>query len=773
MKTGSLKSVKTVNATYYLWLVLCVTMLHACSSTKNLPPGDALYTGAKVTFKDDKASAKKKKALRKQLTSLTRPKPNAKFLGIPLKLNIYNAFAKSKKWPGKWLREKFGQPPVLLSTVSLDHNVQVLQNYMVNKGYFHAKVNGDTIVKGKKATALYESRTGDQYHVQRVEFKGDSSILHQTVQETMPKTLLKSNEPFDLDVITAERQRIDNHLKEHGFYFFSPEYLLIKADTTVGNNKVNLYMTVKPETPSQAQKVFRINDVFIYTGFNLEPGQMDTSKTGATYYKGYYVIDRRKIFKPKLFQQSMAFDPGDVYNRTDHNASISRLISMNIFKFVKNRFEVVPNTDSAKLNAFYYLTRLPKKSLRAELNGNTKSNNLTGSNISISWRNRNALRGGELFAIKASAGFEVQYSGQFRGYNTFRYGLEPSLTFPRFLIPFFNFNTKGGFLPRTTIKLGYDVLQRQKLYTMNSFRTSYGYTWKESLEKEHELNPISINYIQPVNITPEYTDSAKRNPTLYNAIDTQFIIGSDYTYTYTNVLNYKPVNGFYFTGGIDLSGNIAGLAMGANIKKGDTAKIFGAQYSQYTRLQSDFRYYRKVGEKSVFANRIMVGVGIPYGNSHQLPYIKQFFSGGNNSIRAFRSRSVGPGTYEAPKNVGLLAEQPGDIKLELNTELRFPLAGVMEGAVFVDAGNVWLFNADTSKPGALFTSKFLSELAAGAGVGIRFDLSFLVLRFDLAFPIRKPWLPAGERWVLNQVKWGSSEWRKENLVFNLAIGYPF
>jgi outer membrane protein insertion porin family len=317
------------------------------------------------------------------------------------------------------------------------------------------------------------------------------------------------------------------------------------------------------------------------------------------------------------------------------------------------------------------------------------------------------------------------------------------------------------------------VLQRQKLYTMNSFRASYGYTWKESIQKEHELNPISINYVQPINVDSAYTDSAKQNKTLLKAIEKQFILGSEYTYTYTNVLNYKPVNGFYFSGGVDLSGNIAGLAMSANIKKGDTAKIFGAQFSQYTRLQSDFRYYRKVGEKSVFANRIMVGLGIPYGNSSQLPYIKQFFSGGNNSIRAFRSRSVGPGTYESPKDVGLLAEQPGDIKLELNTELRFPLAGIIEGAVFVDAGNVWLFNADTSKPGAQFSNKFLNELAAGAGVGIRFDLSFLVLRFDLAFPIRKPWLPKGERLVLNNVDFGSSAWRKENLVFNLAIGYPF
>ncbi|WP_207512072.1 translocation and assembly module lipoprotein TamL [Longitalea luteola] len=764
---------KTARYTYYALLVLSLLTLYSCSSTKNLPAGDALYTGARIDIKDNKVSKKKKKALRSQLSSLTRPVPNQRFLGIPFKLYIYNKFAKAKKGPGKWIREKWGQRPVLLSDVNLNTNVQVLQNYLINKGYFHAQVAGDTTVKNKKASADYAVQTSDQYHIDKVEFRGDSSVLPQTIRETMPKTLLKPNDPFDLQVVTTERTRIDNYLKEHGFYFFSPDYLLVKADTTVGNNKVDLFMTVKPETPADARKVFRIKDVFIYTGFNLEPGQMDTSKRGATFYKGYYVVDRRKIYKPKLFQQSMAFDSGDVYNRTDHNASISRLISMNIFKFVKNRFEVVPNTDSALLNSFYYLTRLPKKSLRVELNGLTKSNNLTGSNVTIAWRNRNAFRGGEQFVVRASAGFELQYSGQFKGYNTFRFGLEPSLSFPRFLVPFFNFNTKGGFLPRTTITLGYDVLQRQKLYTMNSIRGSYGFTWKESLEKEHELNPIEINYVQPVDITSEFTDSAKNNPSLYTTIDTQFILGSSYSYTYTNVLNYRPVNGFYLNAGIDLSGNIAGLAMGANINKGDTAKILGKQFSQYTRLQGDFRFYRKVGEKSVWANRIFTGIGIPYGNSSALPYIKQFFSGGNNSIRAFRSRSVGPGTYQGPQNAGLLAEQPGDIKLELNTELRFPIVGIVQGAVFIDAGNVWLFNEDKNKPGSLFTNKFINELAMGTGAGVRFDLNFLVLRFDLAFPIRKPWLPEGERWVLGQFDWGNSEWRKQNLVFNLAIGYPF
>lgn len=766
---------KKANCTYYGYLLAFCVFVASCSSTKNLPAGDALYTGAKITFKDSKLPHKKKKALTAELASLTRPKPNSKILGIPFKLNIYNAFANKKKGLGKWIRNKMGEPPVLLSSLNLDHNVQVLQSHLVNKGFFNARVRGDTTIKGKKASATYIIRTGDQYTVQNVQFMGDSSVLQQSIRETMPKTLLKPNDPFDLDVISAERGRIDNYLKEHGFYFFNPDFILVKADSTIGNTKVNLFVTVKPATPPEARQVYHIKDVYIYTGYNIGAGNPDTNRANATYYKGYYLVDKQHFYKPKLFLQSMAFNSGDVYNRTDHNASISRLISMNIFKFVKNRFEVVPNSDSAQLNTYYYLTRLPKKSLRIEVNGSTKSDNVTGSNISVSWLNRNTLRAGELFAVKASAGFEVQYSGQFSGYNTYRWGIEPSLTFPRFLVPFFNFNTKGSFLPKTTIKIGYNILQRQKLYTLNSFNTSYGFSWKENLRKQHELNPVDITYVQPINVTPEYTDSANHNPTLQRAIAKQFILGSNYTYTYTNVLNNnQPTNGIYFSGGIDISGNVAGAITGGNVQKMDTAKIFGAAFSEYTRLQGDFRFYRVVGnKKTIWANRVFVGLGIPYGNSSSLPYIKQFFSGGNNSIRAFRSRSVGPGTFEGPQNAGLLSEQPGDIKLEMNTEFRFPIVSIVNGAVFVDAGNVWLYNEDSTKPGSLFTSKFMNELAVGTGFGLRFDVTFLVLRLDLAFPLRKPWLPTGQRWVLNQIDFGSSAWRRENLILNLAIGYPF
>lgn len=663
---------------------------------------------------------------------------------------------------------------MLLSEVRLDHNVDVLKSFLENKGYFQAKVSADTSVKGKKASAEYTVSTGHQYTIAEVQWPQDTTtILGNKIRESAANTLLKADDPFDLNVIKTERMRIDDYLKENGFYFFNPDNILVNVDSTIGSKKVNLYVTLKPQTPEEAREVYRINDVYIYTAFNLrETTVADTSKRNAEFYKGYWVVDRRKFYKPKLFQDAMPFQPGDIYSRTEHNTAINRLINLDIFKFVKNRFEVVSHPDSSLMNVYYYLTRLPKKSLRIEVRGNTKSNNLTGSNITLGWKNRNTMRGGEILSVNLNYGFEVQYSGQFRGFNTMRYGVEAAMTFPRFLVPFFNFNTSGGYMPRTKASFSYDILNRTKLFSMNSFSFNFGYNWKENARKEHELIPFTITYVNPINVSQEYLDSAKGNTTLLRAVEKQFILGTTYSYTYNNVLGATPANGIYFNGVLDLSGNVAGLLTSANAKKGDTVKIFDAPFSQYSKIDLDFRWYRRVGGgKTIWANRIITGVGIPYGNSTVLPYIKQFFSGGNNSIRAFRSRSVGPGTYVNPNDVSFF-DQSGDIRLELNSELRIPLSGIIHGAVFVDGGNIWLFNEDTTKPGGKFSGDFLNQLAVGAGVGLRFDFNFLVLRLDLATPLRKPWLQ-DKRWVFNQFNLKNRDWRRENLVFNLAIGYPF
>ncbi|MDP9229334.1 MAG: BamA/TamA family outer membrane protein, partial [Bacteroidota bacterium] len=755
---------------YFLFFTF-LYFIAGCSNTKYLPDNDTLYTGAKVTVNGPRLKPKEKNQLRKDLTKITRPRPNSKILGLRVKLFAYNIAGKPKKeksFLGQ-LKYKFGEPPALLSDLDLNKNIELLDNYMENRGYFQVAVTGDTIVKRKHARATYKVETGVQYKINDVVFEKDTTLLHTSVLAAADNTFLKSGDPYDLDKIIAERLRIDGYLKEHGFYYFNPDYIIVQADSTIGDNKVNLYVKVKPVTPPEAREVYRINDIYIFSNYSLNTVATDTAKSNAFYYEGYYVVDKKKAYKPKLFRQVMLFNPGDIYNRSNHNRSLNRLYNLGIFKFVKNRFEPVPWIDSAKLDVFYYLTPFPSKSLRFEINTNTKSNDLTGSQVSITLKNRNKLRSGELFNISAYVGSEIQHNGRFSGFNTFRTGAETTLSLPRFLVPFFNFNTRGGFVPKTFIQLGYDVLTKTKLYTLNSFRFNYGYNWKEKPNKEHELKPIAINYVLPLNVTQLYKDSIKGNSTLKRAIDTQFIVGSNYSYLYNGLLSqplYK--GGSYFNGTIDLSGNVLGLFLGGDAKAGKPGKLFNSVFSQYIRADVDMRQYIKTGLTSVLANRIIVGFGFPYGNSLELPFIKQFFVGGNNSIRAFRSRSVGPGSYLPPGfgSSNFLPDQSGDIKLELNTELRSKLSSIFNGAIFLDAGNIWLYNDSsyTHKPGSQFSKFFLKELAVGAGVGLRFDISFLVLRLDVAIPLRKPYLPEGQRWVINQINFGSRQWRRDEIV---------
>jgi outer membrane protein insertion porin family len=762
---------------YFSFLVISFSLLATgCNVTKSLPPNEKLYTGASINIKGA-SSTRQKKALIEDLEGLSRPKANTRFLGIPIKLSIYNMF-RNKKPNSFWgkLRDKFGEPPVLLSQVDLVHNSKVMQNHLENKGYFHAIASGDTIVRRKRGSARYTIQARNQYTINSVHFPSDSSDLTIAINQSIRNTLLKVGEPFDLDVIRGERTRIDAALKEKGFYFFSPDYLLVKTDSTIGNSKVDLFVVVKPETPRTAMQIYHINDVFIYSGYSLNTAHIDTLKSYAVDYKGYKIIDRRQRFKPYIFEETMQFRPGDVYNRTEHNRTLARLINLNEFKFVKNRFEVAA-LDSPMLDAYYYLTPLPGKSLRAEATTITRSNNLNGTEFNIRLLNRNIFRSAAQFSIEAYLGSDVQFSGAYAGYNTYRTGAEANFVVPRFVVPFMNLRKTGPYAPRTTLRVGYDILNRKQLFTLNSYRFEYGYTWKKSISKSHELFPISISYVQPMHITQEFNDKFRYDfPGVERTIEPQFILGTRYEFLYNQLANsLQPINSFYFNGIVDLSGNIAGLVTGANAKNHDTVKIYNAPFAQYMKFETDFRYYRKIGLKSTWASRIDIGLGYPYGNSIEVPYIKQFFVGGNNSLRGFRSRSVGPGTYSPIANTTnylIIPDQTGDIKFEVNTEFRPHISGPLYGAIFLDAGNIWLRNSDfyTKKPGAQFTSKFLNQLAVDAGVGARLDITIFVIRLDVAFPLRKPWeVPPT---VLNQISW-TPEWRQQNIVYNLAIGYPF
>lgn len=758
----------------FIIIFVLVFAIISCSGLKAVPEGDLLYTGGNVTIESDSLSKPERKNIQSSLEELLRPKPNKKILGMRPKLFFYNLAGKVKKEKGfwYWLKYRVGEEPVLFSKVDLEYNGKVLQNSVENNGYFNASTIADSTKSGKTAKAEYSVKVNKQYFIKSVRFPNDSSDLTKAINKISEKTLLQIGKPYSLANIKLERSRIDAGLKEKGFFYFNEDYILIQADSTVANHEVDLILKIKNETPNKAKNIYKINDIIVYPNFKLNQDTITVANAEIIKYNDFIIIDKEKLFKPRIFDRALYFKKGDVYNRSNHNLSLNRLVTLGTFKFVKNQFKE-SDTIGNYLDAYYYLTPLPRKSIRLEALAKTNSANYTGTELNINWSNRNTFHGAELLTVSIFGGVEVQVSGQNNGFNVYRVGTEANFIWPRFISPF-KLRSSSGFVPRTKATLGYEYQLRQQLYSLQTLKGSFGYIWKKNERKEHELNVSEITYVASNNVSDLYNEQIAVNASLGRVIQKQLIFGPTYSYTYQNTNQKRTKNTFYFKSGIDLSGNLVGLASGTDIKTKDPKTILNVPYSQFVKLEADFRHYLNLGGESQLASRIVVGSGFAYGNSKELPFIKQFFIGGTNSIRAFRVRSIGPGSFDNSNSAStFLPDQSGDAKLELNTEFRGKIYSIVKGALFVDAGNIWLLNEDPNKPGAKLSSEFLNELAVGVGAGLRFDFDFLVLRTDFAFPIRKPNLAEGNRWVINQIDFGSGPWRSENLIFNLAIGYPF
>ena len=763
-------------------IFFCVLLLLAasCNVTKHLPAGERLYTGAsvKVHVEDGNKGAG---ALSTELEELVRPRPNKRLLGVRYKL-IFNNILGVPKGKGlrKIIRDKLGEDPVLASSVNLEKNRQVLENRLQNKGYFHATVKGDTVINDRKrmASLKFEAYTGPQYRIRSITFPKDTvAQIDKQIARSQKRSLIKVGDPYDLETIKAERNRIDLNLKNHGYYYFNADYLLMRTDSTVGKHEVDMILTLKRSAPNNDCQPYIINNIWVYPTYTIETDSM-LGAAPSEKYLDYNIIDPEHKFKPKTFSRMLVFHPGEVYSREQHNRSLNRLVNLGCFKFVKARFEEV-DTAGYFLDPYYFLTPLPRKSWRAEVTGLTRSNNATGGEVSLNWRNRNFFHGAELFTVGVFGGAETQVSGDVNS-NILRFGTELNLFFPRIIAPF-RLNTNGDFVSKTNIKLRYEFYNRSDQYTLNNYQASYGFIWKENIRKEHQLNIVNVSYVNPINITKEFQRALDTDITLRRSIEPQFIVGPSYNFNFNTLARANKLrNNWFFNGNVDIAGNLLGLATGTtfNKEKEGNGKFLGTQFAQYARFEADARHYLRLNEKNttMLASRLYAGIGIPYGNSQNLPFIKAFFAGGANDIRAFRARSLGPGTYYVRDSVnlnGIIPDQPGDIKLEVNTELRAKLISVISGAAFIDAGNIWTLKKDPDRAGTMFTNQFLNQFAVGAGLGIRVDISFLVIRLDLAMPIRKPYLPGGPDWVFDQIDFGSSSWRRENLVVNLAIGYPF
>ncbi|RFZ95357.1 hypothetical protein D0C36_07460 [Mucilaginibacter conchicola] len=747
---------------YFLFLAVFFT---ACSTTKYLPPGQKLYTGGDVKVDDKSIPKKDAKALEDELKTYIRPKPNSSLLGMRIKLWLYYKTKSRKGFINKFL-SKYGEPPVLASQVDLQKNSDIMQNRLQNISYFQATVKGDTIGKEKTAKALFTASPGPSYTIRNLTFpNATDNNLDTAIKGTMKQTLLKKGDKYNLDVIKNERIRIDTRLKEEGFFYFAPEQLLVKVDSTVGNHQVDMIVRIKPETPEQAREIYTVRNIYVYPNYSLRDTSLKLDQ--AKPYRWYNIVDPRNTARPYLFANTVLLHPNDVYSRTTHNNSLNRFINLGPYRYVKNRFEDV-TPDSPKLDVYYFLTPYKKKSLQLELLGRTTSANYTGSQINLSWKNRNAFKGGELLTVTLFGSTDVQVGGQNSGYNVYQYGIQTSLSWPRLITPW-RVSSSNAYIPRTVLQLGYSSVVRQKLYSLNSFTGSFGYQFKTDEHRMHELNIIEATFVKPRNVDSLYRDSINNpknnNPALKHVIDPQFTLGPSYAYTYDNTTEDYRTNSIYFRGKLSLSNNLYGLITGADTLAGKDKKLFGTTFNQYIKAETEFRFFHKISSSTKLATRIIAGAGMPYGNSTILPYNQQFFIGGPNSLRGFRPRTIGPGTVDPnPQGNTFIADQSGDIKLEANVELRQKLFSIVYGALFADAGNIW--NAKPHQAGGTFGPNFLSQMAVDAGFGLRFDATILVLRTDLGFPLMRPYTPVngGSRSISPSFK---------NAILNIAIGYPF
>ncbi|MFA6128585.1 MAG: BamA/TamA family outer membrane protein [Bacteroidales bacterium] len=762
----------------YAFILLCL-FLASCSGIKYVPKGDKLYTGAEVKLESPGKIGKKKARLIKAIAKdAIRPKPNKVYLGIRPKIWLDGlAGADPKGKFKKWLK-KTGEAPVLMSTIKPGVTAAIIDAKIFNIGIFKGYTGFKVVEKKNTAKVIYTSHVHEPYKVKDLQYAISDDSLSRLILSDKEKSIIKPEADYNLNALKAERIRIDALLKNNGYFYFSPDFLLFKADTSAADHSVSLTLTLKDSVPQNALSIYRINHVFIDQEHSLSTDSAESRRVILMYDDVAFAIkDSTFNIRPGTILRSVYLRKYEIYSRQNHNITLNRLMSMGNFKFIQVKFSDSDTTAPGYLDVDILMTPMSKYNFRAEIELVSKSNSYLGPRMNLSVLNRNTFRGAEFMNINMAGSFEAQLGGAVKNQYSYSWNPQVELFFPLFLVPFHMKNSKSIYIPKTRISLSYNYLKRVNYFDMSTFQFVYGYSWKKDIRIEYELNPINVSYTTIGNKSAKFIDLLASNPYLKKSYEEQFIAGGSYSFTYNEqVLPGKKIQ--YF---LHLTSEVAGNAFslvkviaGNKISSDNPTKIAGAIYSQFAKLSVDGRVYYNFPSKDKLALRIFAGLARPYGNSSILPYNKQFFSGGPNSIRAFLINSLGPGSYhQLVDNTGFL-QLGGDVKLEMNAEFRFTIYRFLKGALFTDAGNVWLLKSNPSTTGTPFSfSGFSGDIAVGAGVGLRMDVSFFILRFDLATPLRKPWLDKGNRWVTNQIAFGDPAWRKENLIFNIAIGYPF
>lgn len=782
----------------YLFLLI-VLLCSGCSTTKYFEKDEKLLVKNSTKIKFDKKQDDNDKVI-EDLSYLYKQKINHTIISLGFvnwfRLRAYT-FTRLERKKTNWIRNflltKYAEEPVIYDPTMTEKTMSSINNYLFNVGYFSNKVLADTILRKnkKKLEVIYRVNTGARTYIQEIRYPSVTDEVTKLLRESQAESLIKKGDPYNSDMLKQERERIKVFFQNNGYYKFLSDLIYFEADTSTQPLQVNINVKMQVPDDKTLLMPYTLDSINVFTDYSFKVYNDSSIVFHKEKYQNLnYLSASKNSFRTKAISQKIFLKPGTRYNLQDFNFTSKRLNEMNILKGVEYNLKEKADSSSKKLDVNIFLKKRPLLEYILEAEGtindgvkntsNQVSNNM-GFAINVGLKNKNLFRGGEILSFNQKVGMDwVFQNGQFDK-NSFISTSTLDLAFPKFLINIGNTNHKIN-NPKTIIALTNNIQNRYGYFNLQSNIISATATWNESVSKSHTVTPSTFTFFGTSNRTDRFNAILQNRLELAQSFQEQFIVGGTYRFIYDNALVGKK-NPFSFQGNVDLAGNSMMLFSKAlHLSNYDSTSerylIFKKPFSQYVKFDVDMRKYFAINNKSSFVLRLDGGLGIPYGNSGKtMPYVKQFYIGGNNSIRAFQLRRLGPGSVISQLDATgqyVYLDQNGDIKMEANAELRFNIIKWFKGAIFVDGGNIWLLNEDANRPGAHFKwNEFYKQFALGTGMGLRMDLSYFIFRIDLGIPLRKPSLPENDRWMFDKIALGSRNWRQSNLVWNFALGYPF
>ncbi len=816
--------------TYNLIATVAILILFsACNSTKYLGEDELLLHSYKIEQKGSKVDSD-------GINELIRPQPNQKTLFFfNLKLWVHNLYnpeklearqekkrikhaaknekrlTKDKKEKefkptlGYRLRESVGEEPILFDSVRMKQNEMQISMYLKNKGYFHNQVEASYTAKKKKVKVLYRITPNKPHLIQNLKYSINDENLLQDLKQVTRGSLIKPGENFDMDVIDKERARISRGFRDLGYYFFNPEFIIFEADS----NKTPFRIEIKEiiQNPKTTQKTengsdsvvtlphlkYTIRNVYINASYNP---RFNDNYTDTVHQNGIVFINASQLnFNTRILAKSIFIKPGEKYSQASQEYTYRRINALKNFRFIGIRYEEISGSPG-ELNCTILLTPSNNQSFAAEAEGTNTGGNL-GVSGNLRYTHKNIFRGTEQFSTRLRGGFEAQQTsnlgtinaennigiGDVALFNTLEGGIETSLNIPELMLPkkIYTFKLPRYENPKTMFNLGYNFQQRPD-FTRTLSNASFAYYWSGTKRnsKDFFFYPLNVSLIS-IQKTPAFEQRLREinNPFFTNTYSDHLIVSSRFQYLWTNQNLRRNQNYTYNRFYVESAGNGLRALNELTDENKDIDRNFysisGIRYAQFVRFSNDLRFNKVINKSSNIVYRFYGGVGFPYGNLDVLPFDRSFFVGGANDIRAWTARSLGPGSLPDSLKNGI--DQVGDILLEFNVEYRFKVTKMLEGALFTDIGNIWLHERSNRPKEAQFElNRFYKEFAIGSGIGIRFDFSFLILRFDYGFQIHDPALAEGERWVFEpKTKHNAANIRnyRPRGTFNIGINYPF